>query len=99
MQPLKRCSETSSPPDEIYSSINIKLQTWAQTSDIDDQLRARKTIEEIANDPYSLKQLRGKYQELRSARLGNYRIVYAIKEQGKEIVLLAIELRGAIYRR
>ncbi len=65
----------------------------------DEKLRARKTLEEISNDPYSFKQLRGRYQELRSARLGNYRIVYAIKEQDKEVILLAIELRGTIYQR
>lgn len=65
----------------------------------DDESRARKTLGEIVTDPYSFKQLRGRYQELRSARFGNYRIVYAIKEQEKEVILLAIELRGTIYQR
>ncbi len=59
--------------------------------------RARQTLEEIANDPYSFKELRGKFSDLRSARFGTHRVIYAINEREKEVVLLAVEPRGSAY--
>lgn len=61
--------------------------------------RARKTIEEILIDPYAFKGLAGRYRELRSARFGDYRILYGVNEGNREIVLLAVEPRSQAYRR
>ena len=61
--------------------------------------RARRTVEEIANDPYSFKELRGRFRSLRSARFGGHRIIYTINAGRKEIVLLAVEPRGSAYER
>jgi mRNA-degrading endonuclease RelE of RelBE toxin-antitoxin system len=41
---------------------------------------SRQTVEEIASDPYSFKQLKGKFKDLRSARFGKHRIIYTIIE-------------------
>ncbi len=65
----------------------------------EEQPRARRTLEEIVKDPFSSKQLRGKYQEIRSARWGNYRILYVVGEDKKEIFLLAVEPRSTAYHR
>jgi mRNA-degrading endonuclease RelE of RelBE toxin-antitoxin system len=61
--------------------------------------RARRTVEEIGNDPYSFKELRGRFRSLRSARFGGYRIIYTIIADRKEVVLLAVEPRGSAYER
>jgi mRNA-degrading endonuclease RelE of RelBE toxin-antitoxin system len=61
--------------------------------------RARGTLEEIVRDPYSFKELRGRFRNLRSARFGDRRIIYTINEGRKEIILLAAEPRGSAYER
>jgi mRNA-degrading endonuclease RelE of RelBE toxin-antitoxin system len=61
--------------------------------------RSKQTLEEIARDPYSFKELKGKFRNLRSARFGKHRIVYTIVEAKKEIVLLAVEPRRSVYER
>jgi len=45
--------------------------------------RSKQTLEEIGNDPYSFKELRGKFRNLRSARFGKHRIIYTIVEANK----------------
>lgn len=62
-------------------------------------MSARSVIEEMVRDPYSFKQLGGKYKEVRSARFGDHRIIYVIREEHKEIVLLAVEPRSGAYER
>ena len=64
-----------------------------------DRTRSRKVIDDILRDPYSYRELSGRYNELRSARFGDHRIIYAIRESAKEIVLLAVEARSSVYGR
>ena len=61
--------------------------------------RSKQALEEIANDPYSFKELKGKFRNLRSARFGKHRIIYTIIESKKEIILLAVEPRRSAYER
>ena len=61
--------------------------------------RSRRTLNDIASDPYSFKELWGKFRGLRSARFGDYRIIYTIIAAKKQIILLAVEPRGAVYER
>jgi mRNA-degrading endonuclease RelE of RelBE toxin-antitoxin system len=61
--------------------------------------RARGTLEDIASDPYSFKELKGRFKSLRSARFGGHRIIYTIIANRKEVVLLAVEPRGSAYER
>jgi mRNA-degrading endonuclease RelE of RelBE toxin-antitoxin system len=61
--------------------------------------RAYVLVQEIANDPYSFKELRGRFKELRTARFGSHRVIYTIREERKEVVLLAVEPRGSAYDR
>lgn len=38
-------------------------------------------IKEIIEDPYSYKELKGQLKNLRSARFGDFRIIYRINER------------------
>lgn len=64
-----------------------------------DLKRSRQTLNGIASDPYTFKELWGRFRGLRSARFGDHRIVYAIVEAKKQIILLAVEPRGSVYER
>lgn len=61
--------------------------------------RSKHALEEIGNNPYSFKELKGKFSGLRSARFGKHRIIYAIMESKKEVILLAVEPRRSVYER
>jgi mRNA-degrading endonuclease RelE of RelBE toxin-antitoxin system len=61
-------------------------------------MRAEKVVKQIASDPYSYKELTGRFKELHSARFGDHRIIYSINEPTGEIVLLALEARGTVYK-
>lgn len=61
--------------------------------------RSRQTLLDIASDPYSFKELKGRFRNLRSARFGDRRIIYTVVEQKKEVVLLAVEPRRSAYAR
>lgn len=61
--------------------------------------RARVTLEEIARNPYSFKELGGRFRNLRSARFGDHRIIYTLNEDRREVILLAVEPRGSAYDR
>ena len=56
-------------------------------------------MNEVASDPYSFKELWGRFRGLRSARFGDHRIIYSIVEERRQIVLLAVEPRGSAYER
>ncbi|MGI0079739.1 MAG: type II toxin-antitoxin system RelE family toxin [Nitrososphaerales archaeon] len=64
-----------------------------------DKLRAQKVIEELVTDPYSCKELAGRFKDLRSARFGDHRVIYSINETAKEIIFLAVESRSSVYKR
>jgi mRNA-degrading endonuclease RelE of RelBE toxin-antitoxin system len=61
--------------------------------------RSKRALEEITKDPYSFKELKGKFRDLRSARFGKHRIIYTIIESKKEVILLAVEPRRSVYER
>ena len=62
-----------------------------------DRERARQLIEKIQAEPYTFKELSGNLRGLRSARFGNYRIVYTVDEKRKAIVLASIRPRERAY--
>lgn len=60
--------------------------------------RAFELIENIiVKDPYSGKQLKGKYSGLFSYRFSDYRIVYEIVQQKLLVVILRIRHRKNVY--
>jgi len=54
-------------------------------------------IAQLAQDPYSYKELRGQLKDLRSARFGDFRIIYGINEKQKIVELIAVGHRGSVY--
>lgn len=55
-------------------------------------------IEEILSDkPYSGLALKGKYQGLYRYRVGNYRVIYSINKENREILILRIKHRKEAY--
>lgn len=62
-----------------------------------DKDRVWKTIGEIQESPYSYKFLTGQLTGTKSARVGNIRIIFAIDEHAKRILLLHIGYRGKVY--
>jgi mRNA-degrading endonuclease RelE of RelBE toxin-antitoxin system len=61
--------------------------------------RGKQTLEEVASNPYSFKELKGKFRNLRSARSRKHRIIYTVVESEKEVILLAVEPRRSVYER
>jgi mRNA-degrading endonuclease RelE of RelBE toxin-antitoxin system len=62
-----------------------------------DRERARKLVDEIQADPYAFKELGGKLKGLRSARFGDYRIVFTVDEKQRAIVLASVRPRERAY--
>ncbi len=62
-----------------------------------DQERTWSVIDEVQQDPHSYKPLGGRLSGTRSARAGNLRIIYAIDETEKRIILLHVGHRERVY--
>jgi len=61
--------------------------------------KARAALKTIQEKPYENKELIGRLKGLRSARIGDYRIIYAINEMNKTVVLISVGPRERIYER
>jgi mRNA interferase RelE/StbE len=60
---------------------------------------AIKKIEKLKNDPYSSKRLHGSLKGKYSLRVGDYRVIYVIDDDKKEVVLYCISHRKKVYER
>ena len=60
--------------------------------------RVAEKIEELKASPYLFKKLHGELEGLYSMRVGDYRAVYAIDEDGMMVLLLSVAHRKKIYR-
>jgi len=67
---------------------------------IREDVRARvwERIAEIQSNPYVYKELGGQLKGLRVARVGDYRIIYAVDGPQKRIILIAIRPRERAYQ-
>ena len=54
-------------------------------------------IAQLAQDPHSYKELKGQLKDLRSARFGDFRVIYRINEKQKIVELIAVGHRGSVY--
>ena len=52
----------------------------------------------LGEEPRIGKPLKGKFKNLLSLRVGNYRIIYTLNEERKEILIITIEHRKSAYR-
>ena len=81
-------------------SIEVEKRCLKELKNLDKPVvrRAFELIEQvIAHDPYSRKELKGKYKGLFSYRFSDYRIVYEIKKTQLIVVVLRIRHRKHVY--
>ncbi len=66
---------------------------------LDNKTRDRmySSIEQIVEEPYSYKELKGQLKNLRSARFGDFRIIYRINETQKIVELMTVGHRSSVY--
>ncbi len=71
--------------------------------DLQTQKKCKKVIPFLKDDPYNIKRIqniaklkdgKGKYR----VRIGDYRLIYRIVRQKKEVILLSVEHRKNVYR-
>ena len=81
-------------------SVEVEKRCLRELKNIDKSVvrRAFELIEHvIAHDPYSGKELKGKYKGLFSYRFAEYRIVYEVKKKQLIVVVLRIRHRKHVY--
>ncbi len=61
------------------------------------QDRVVEGLKELAEEPYSGKQLKGKLKGLLSLRVGKYRILYQVQEEKLLIVVISLGHRKHVY--
>jgi mRNA-degrading endonuclease RelE of RelBE toxin-antitoxin system len=61
--------------------------------------RLVKLIEKIKENPYQFKRLRYQLKGAFSARVAPFRVVFAVDEQNKKIIILAFEHRDKVYKK
>jgi len=81
-------------------SITIEKRCFKELKKLDKQIikKAFYLIETvIKKEPYSGKELKGRYKGLFSYRFSDYRIIYQIKQKQLEILILRIRHRKNVY--
>jgi mRNA-degrading endonuclease RelE of RelBE toxin-antitoxin system len=64
-----------------------------------DRERVWKLLHEIEQSPYSYKYLGGQLTGTHSARIGDLRVIFAIDERRKRVLLLYVGPRERVYER
>jgi mRNA interferase RelE/StbE len=62
------------------------------------RLRVAQAIAKLADDPFLGKQLKGELSEYRSYRVGDYRVVYYIRQHVIQVEIISIAHRREVYR-
>ena len=81
-------------------SIQIKKSALKELQKLAKSEKARiiTAIDELSEQPYGGKLLKGELSGLRRIRVGNYRIMYEINEGEVLILILRVAHRQSIYR-
>jgi mRNA interferase RelE/StbE len=88
----------------MYEVVFTKsAQKYIQKQDTNTRKRIRKAIIDLAEDPYDnitndIKLLKGKTKVAYRLRVGNFRVIYRLKEKHLIINILEIDSRGQIYK-
>jgi len=62
------------------------------------RLRVAQAIAKLASDPHLGKRLKGELEEYRSYRVGDYRIVYYIRQKLVQVEIIRVAHRREAYR-
>ncbi|MEM3070776.1 MAG: type II toxin-antitoxin system RelE/ParE family toxin [Candidatus Bathyarchaeia archaeon] len=76
----------------------ISRQAEKSYEKLEENVRVRKTLTDLEDQPYLGKRLHGELKENYSIRLGKIRIVYTVSERDKTVYVIAIGWRKTIYR-
>ena len=63
--------------------------------------RINEALERVADDPFgapNIAPLKGEFAGLHRIRVGDYRVVVAIRSQTRELFVLSMDVRGNIYK-
>jgi mRNA interferase RelE/StbE len=84
----------------VSYSISIKQSAVKALAKIDKAQRSRliDAIDKLKDNPGAGGMLKGEFSGLRRIRIGDYRIVYEVKEQQLVILVIRIGHRKEIYR-
>jgi mRNA interferase RelE/StbE len=63
------------------------------------QIRILREANILKTNPYAGKSLRGEWRGIFSLRVGDYRVLYKIREEQKRVVLLAVGHRKHVYKK
>ena len=63
------------------------------------QIRIARAIAKLGDDPYLGKALKGELQEYRSYRVGNYRVIYYLRQKKIQVEIIRIAHRRDVYRK
>jgi mRNA interferase RelE/StbE len=58
----------------------------------------QKALGLLERDPYAGYELRGRLRGLRSLRIGSYRVIYQVADEGRTVRVAAIRHRSTVYR-
>jgi addiction module RelE/StbE family toxin len=58
----------------------------------------REALGLLERDPFAGRELRGRLQSLRSLRIGSYRVIYQLADEGRTVRVAAIRHRSTVYR-
>lgn len=62
------------------------------------RIRVAQAIAKLADDPFLGKQLKGELSEYRSYRVGDYRVVYYVRQRVVQVEIIRIAHRKEVYR-
>jgi len=76
-----------------------KVKKFIEKLDEQTKLRVKESIEKLAFDPVPHKAVRveGQKEKVFRVRVGDYRILYVIHEEDKEITIVKVDKRSRVY--
>ena len=84
-----------------YYQINWKKSAVKSAKRLPEQIKKHilEKIEELAVKPQKGELLKGDLENLRRIRVGDYRVIYWVNKEEKEILIVKIGRRGDIYKK
>jgi len=88
-------------PENKYYQINWKKSAVKSARKLPEQIKKNilEKIEELFVKPQKGELLKGDLENLRRIRVGDYRIIYWVDKEKKEILIVKIGRRGDIYKK
>ncbi len=88
-------------PESKYYQINWKKSAVKSAKKLPQQIKKNilRKIEELCVKPQKGELLKGDLENLRRIRVGDYRIIYWVDKEKREILIVKIGRRGDIYKK